>query len=225
MSDSALTPLLIGLVMASIVAGSIFVLWLSRLPRHPRHRLGVALRPLSICTLILSACIVGGFGYQLFSGNIHTVIAGELYRSGQLTPSKLAGLSKVFGIRSMINLRGENTTEPWYQSELHSAEGLGIQHIDFQMSAKRELTNDAVAKLVAIMKNAPKPLLLHCQGGADRTGLAAAIYLSAIAGQNEEVAEQQLSASFGHFGIPYLTPSYALDETWETYERNFNTGK
>jgi protein tyrosine/serine phosphatase len=95
---------------------------------------------------------------------------------------------------------------------------LGIRHIDFKMSASKQLPLEKVEMLIALMREAPKPLLVHCQGGADRTGLASLLYTSLIAGVNEDLAEWQLSPLFGHFGIPYLTGSYQMDETWKKFE-------
>ena len=75
-----------------------------------------------------------------------------------------------------------------------------------------------IVRLVALMRDAPKPLLIHCRAGADRSGLAASLYLAAIDGAGEERAEAQLSFRFGHIGIPWLSETYAMDETWEALE-------
>ena len=75
-----------------------------------------------------------------------------------------------------------------------------------------------VNQLVAIMRDAPKPILIHCKAGADRTGLATALYLSRVALLSEKEAESQLSIRYGHVGIPYLSATYAMDRTWENAE-------
>ena len=38
---------------------------------------------------------------------------------------------------------------------------------------------------------------------------------------DEETAEWQLTPIYGHFGIPFLSPSFAMDETWEELEPLF----
>ena len=58
---------------------------------------------------------------------------------------------------------------------------LGIAHYDFAMSARRELSAAQAEALIALMRAAPKPVLIHCEGGADRAGLAAALLSSAVA--------------------------------------------
>lgn len=169
-------------------------------------------------TLAAAALSVGLYlGYLQLGTNFAPVIAGELYRSAQLDAPDIRDYAGTYGIRSIINLRGENTGSDWYDAEITEARSLGIAHFDFAMSAKRELTQAQAATLIAMMKDAPKPLLIHCQAGADRSGLAAALYLAAVAKQGEEAAEAQLSLYFGHISLP-VTGAYAMDRTFEGLE-------
>lgn len=151
-------------------------------------------------------------------GNFHEVVPGTLYRAAQITPEHLSDYKKQYGIRTVINLRGANPGSDWYDAELKASDALGISHLDFRMSASRVLSQQRAEELIALMRSAPKPLLIHCQGGADRSGLASALYLAAIAGAQEEAAERQLSLLFGHIGIPYLSAAYPMDESWEDFE-------
>ena len=121
------------------------------------------------------------------------------------------------GIRTIINLRGDNSGHHWYDTEIAEAKALNIGHIDFHMSSARELTQAQAAQLVEIMRNAPKPILIHCQAGADRTGLASALYLAAIAKTNEATAEGQMSIIYGHLPFSF-TRAYAMDRTFEKLE-------
>lgn len=157
-------------------------------------------------------------GVLQISGNFHEVIAGQLYRSSQLSRTQLENYVKTNGIKTIINLRGRNDASEWYRDELATAEQLGVQHVDFGMSARKEMTPGRVAQLIQIMRDAPKPILIHCKSGADRTGLASAIYVSRVAGLDEQTAQNQLSIRFGHLGIPYLSSAYAMDRSWEVIE-------
>lgn len=150
-------------------------------------------------------------------GNFHPIVEGEAYRSAQPDAQDLAEYARDYGIRSVLNLRGENTDEDWYQEEVQAAKDLGLTHIDFRMSSKLMMPHERVAELIAIMRSAPKPMLIHCAGGADRSGLAAALYIAAIKHGSEELAEFQLTPFFGHIPLPYLgTP--AIDKIFELYE-------
>ncbi|MDZ5697324.1 dual specificity protein phosphatase family protein [Chelativorans sp. M5D2P16] len=159
-------------------------------------------------------------GLLQLTGNFHTVIAGELYRSAQPSAHAIAEYRERYGIRTIVNLRGESDSA-WYTDEMSTAARLGITHIDFPMSASRQVSLEQADALVATLRNAPKPILIHCKAGADRTGLAIVIYLQQLAGVDEEAAEWQLSPLFGHVGIPWLSPTYAMDESWESLEETY----
>jgi protein tyrosine/serine phosphatase len=170
----------------------------------------------------------GGFAVALgcylgalqLTGNFHEVLPGELYRSAQPTANDIAAYSREHGIKTIVNLRGRNKGA-WYSQEVAAAKQAGIEHIDFKMSASHQLTLDQTHQLIALLRDAPKPILIHCQAGADRTGLVSVIYLQQIAGVDEETAERQLSLRYGHIGIPYLSSAFAMDESWENLEKIF----
>ncbi|NTJ42695.1 dual specificity protein phosphatase family protein [Agrobacterium larrymoorei] len=173
---------------------------------------------LTALVLLLPLFFLAYLGLLQVSGNFHEVIAGQLYRSNQPSEGQLAAYIQQNGIKTVINLRGENDRSRWYKDEVSTTERFGITHIDFGMSARRELNLQRVAQLIDIMRNAPKPILIHCKSGSDRTGLASAIYVNRVAGMDEDTAERQLSLRFGHVGIPYLSSAYAMDQTWEEIE-------
>jgi protein tyrosine/serine phosphatase len=177
-----------------------------------------ALRGSALAILIGLPGSGADLGYLQLSGNVHTVAAGELYRSAQPSAAQISGYATRYGIRTIVSLRGENAGRPWYDSEVAASVNLGIAHIDFRMSASRELTQEQAERLVAILEATEKPLLIHCQAGADRSGLAAALYLVAIAKQAEETAEDQLSIGYGHVGLPHLSSAFAEDRSWEKLE-------
>lgn len=149
--------------------------------------------------------------------NLHAVVPGTVYRSAQPAPADLDGYRASLGLRSVINLRGAHPGASWYDAEVRKAAQLGIHHLDFAMEAHTELTPQEVLRLVRLMRDAPKPLLIHCKAGADRTGLAAALYLAMLDNAPEETAEDQLALRFGHVAIPILG-AFAMDATFETME-------
>jgi protein tyrosine/serine phosphatase len=169
-----------------------------------------------------AAILLGGYlGALQLTGNFHEVLPGVLYRSAQPSAADIAAYSREYGIRTIVNLRGESENSDWYRQEIAAAQQAGIEHIDFRMSASKQLTLDRTRQLIALLREAPKPILIHCQAGADRSGLASVIFLQQIAGIDEETAERQLSILYGHIGIPYLSSSFAMDENWEALEKAF----
>ncbi|TCS05395.1 dual specificity protein phosphatase family protein [Rhizobium sp. BK418] len=158
-------------------------------------------------------------GLQL-SGNFHEVLPGELYRSAQPSPADIDKYAARYGIKTILNLRGEDSAD-WYLKETEAAKKAGITHIDYGLSASKEVTHEQALELLALLRNAQKPILIHCQAGADRTGLVSLLYLQQIAGLDEETAERQLSVRYGHIGIPYLSAAFAMDISWEKLEKVF----
>ncbi|QRM54607.1 dual specificity protein phosphatase family protein [Sinorhizobium sp. BG8] len=173
----------------------------------------------------VAASGLGGYlGYLQVSGNFHTVVPGELYRSGRPTSHELERYARVYGIKTVVNLLGRNEGERWYEEESEAAKRLGLKLLDFKMSSSTMLSPGQADQLVTLLKTAPKPILVHCKAGADRTGLVSVIYSERIAGISEEIAERQLSLFFGHFSIPFISSAYAMDESWEELERHYGIG-
>jgi len=173
-----------------------------------------------IVCIALVAVLAALIGLQFYFGNKHTSIPGELYRSAQPTGEDIKRYAKRYGIKSIINLRGENVQDAWYKEEVAAANALGITHMNFRMKAARELTSQEALALIELMRNAPKPLLIHCRAGSDRTGLAAALYVAAVSKGGEHEAEDQLSLRYGH--LPYYpffwTEAQAMYRTFERME-------
>ena len=178
---------------------------LRRHTRYPYALTGVGM------FLLLTGLYLGALQW---SGNFHKAIPGELYRSAQLHPGDLTRYQEQYGIRTVINLRGDNAGTPWYDHEEEEARLLGIRFVNFRMKASRELGDGEALALIATMRDAPKPLLIHCRAGADRTGLASALYFAAIADKGEAAAERQLWLHYGHIPIPFLS-TYAMNRTFE----------
>lgn len=173
----------------------------------------------------MALVVTMGFGAYLaflqLSGNFHTVIPGQLYRSAQPSPSQIELYVRKYGVKTVVNLRGASENKAWYDHEIATAKRLNLTHIDFAMSASKQLTPAQADRLVVLLKDAPKPILIHCKSGADRTGLVSVIYSQQIAGMAEDAAERQLSLFFGHVAIPYFSPAFAMDESWHRLEDHF----
>lgn len=125
---------------------------------------------------LLSLALIG-LATLLYLYNFHCVIPRTIYRSAQLSPTSLSMLSHVTQLKTIINLRGAHPDERWYQQESRYAMQHGITLIDVPLNSTHLPRQQDMLMIIEALLNAPKPLLLHCQGGADRTGLASAIAL------------------------------------------------
>jgi len=173
-------------------------------------------KPGAILLFVLTVMTTGYVWHRVDTRNFHTVVPGKVYRSGQMTEGQWAVYLQKYAIKSLLNLRGEHQGSGWYQGEVRTAAQLGVMHYDVKLSAIREVDSGTLETILAIMRQASKPLLMHCQSGADRSGLIASLYLFAIEGQRAKVAAQQLSLFYGHF--PYLfSRSGAMDRSFWRY--------
>ena len=183
-----------------------------------RMRAGLRILVLAAGVIIGSACSYGAL--LLATGNIHTVVDGVLYRSAQLNKTQFEAVIQQHGIKSILNLRGGHLTDPWYADEMEVSKELGVTHFDYPISARRRVTPEQIAAILSIVSSAPKPLLIHCRSGADRSGLVAALFLLDAEHADPVEADRQLSLLYGHF--PYLlSKTVAMDESfWEFAERS-----
>jgi protein tyrosine/serine phosphatase len=159
--------------------------------------------------------MAGWAGYLQATGNIHTVIAGRLYRSAELGKGGFERVIARLHIATVINLRGANPGKPWYESELAASRAMGVRHIDLRMSATHLPSAETLREIRVMLAQAKAPILIHCEGGADRSGLVAALYELWIAHLPPAVAGTQLSFAYGHF--PWLgSRTVAMDEAWHS---------
>lgn len=164
-------------------------------------------------TALVAAGAGGWAGYLRLTGNIHELDPGRAYRSGQLWPGQLERLVADKGIRTVVNLRGDNPGQAWYDDEVQAAARAGARLVSLPMSANAEPDAALLDRLMSVIRTAEGPLLIHCEAGADRTGLASALYRLIRNGDSPEVADRQLSFRYGHF--PWLTSrTGAMDRTF-----------
>lgn len=163
--------------------------------------------------------LAGYISSDLIHQNLRVVAAGQAYRSGQMDAPEFKGVIERYGIKSILNLRGENPGTAWHQAETNTAAKLNVIHYDRSLGSGTPLTLAQMDELVTLLRQAPKPILIHCNGGADRSGLVSALYLFAIEGQTPGAADQELSIWNGH--VPLIRPKVtAMDDSFWLYASN-----
>jgi protein tyrosine/serine phosphatase len=125
--------------------------------------------------------------------NLHWVTP-DVARSAQPYLGFYPSFLRAHGFRSIINLRGPNPAHRWWRREKAMAESLGVAHFDVRMSSRLLPCRESLNALFDAFEQAPRPVLIKCSGGQDRTGLAAALYVLNIGGRGAlKMAESQLS--------------------------------
>jgi protein tyrosine/serine phosphatase len=131
--------------------------------------------------------------------NFHWIVPDEAARAMQAWAGRLKPFLKKRGIRAIINLRGRNDDLNWWQKETREASELGIAHLDAMLDSRKLPTRAMLVTLIESFDTAPRPFLLKCSGGQDRTSFAAALYLIHRDGWG---AKDVALAQFARF--PYL---------------------
>ncbi|HUJ02761.1 MAG TPA: hypothetical protein VLW75_03920 [Rhizomicrobium sp.] len=131
--------------------------------------------------------------------NFHWIVPGEAARSAQAYAGFLGPFLARHGIRAVINLRGPNRKFRWWHYERGVADARGIAHFDTMLNSRRLPTKQMLLDLLNAFDAAPKPVLLKCSGGQDRSSFAAALYLIHRKGW---IAFDEAAAQFA--GWPYL---------------------
>lgn len=121
-----------------------------------------------------------------------------LWRSNQPCAFRLLEY-KLRGIRTIVSLRGDNERS-YNQFEHEACHALGLELHHIHISGARELPDgERILERVDKLRDLPRPMLVHCKSGADRTGFAAALILILIEGGDVEAAAQQLARKHIHF--------------------------
>ncbi len=146
--------------------------------------------------------------------NFYEIDPGQYYRSAQLSASQLESYIKQYKIQTVINLRGENPGEAWYRAEADTTRRMNVNLINIGMSANRLPHRQDLIMLLDAFKNAPRPLLVHCQAGADRTGEASALYQLIYMGKPVSEAMKMLSLKYGHIAQSKPAKDYFVQSVW-----------
>lgn len=122
--------------------------------------------------------------------NFHQVDS-VFFRSGQPLGKEYSAI-KQRGICTIINLRKSKMSQKSQQ------EGLNYIHIPLETD---EVTAEDILSVLLSIRDAPKPILIHCRRGSDRTGCMVAAYRIVFNGWDKQRALTEM-----------LDPKYAYLE-------------
>jgi len=150
--------------------------------------------------------------------NKRTVEKGKLYRSAQLSAKQIKKAIKKWDIKTVVNLRGESPHKQWWVEEEQAVRESGAKYFNLKMSAGRLPHRDDLLKLIEIYESAPQPILIHCQGGADRTGEASAIWKLDFMKKSKKEALKQLTIWYRHIALRFPAKRYFIKDIYQGKE-------
>jgi protein tyrosine/serine phosphatase len=123
-------------------------------------------------------------------------VTGNIWRGPQPNPFHIRRHARR-GFKTILNLRGKTHYGSYELEKIHAAK-YGLAMIDLPIYSGAAPRKEHIHALREVFTTMKKPVLMHCKSGADRAGLASALYL--ILSENVPVQEaaKQLSRSYGH---------------------------
>ncbi len=168
-------------------------------------------------TLVCLALAAYHFYYLYLGSNFHVVVPGECYRCAQLSSTALESFVQAHGIRTVVNLRGEHPEAEWFREETAAMKKRGVAMVHISMAAAAPTAGKEFAQLAETLRSAEKPILIHCQGGADRSGVGAAAFRLLNTNDSPEQARKQLSFRFGHVFFGRARVQHEVLDLYETW--------
>jgi protein tyrosine/serine phosphatase len=111
-------------------------------------------------------------------------VTTNLYRGAQPTSDGMKQL-KTLGVKTVVNLRA-------FHSDTDKVAGTGLKSVRFETKPWHAEEEDVVRFLKVVTDTNNLPVFVHCQRGADRTGLMCAMYRIVVCGWTKEQAIDEM---------------------------------
>jgi hypothetical protein len=118
-------------------------------------------------------------------------VTTNLYRGAQPTAEGMVGLQGL-GVRSVISLRT-------LRSDRHELHGTGLKSVSLGMVPWRVKADEVVKFLKTATSTNNLPAFVHCEYGADRTGLMCAMYRIVVCDWTKQEAIAEMKDGGFHF--------------------------
>lgn len=178
--------------------------------------------------MVLLLLFAAAAGYAPHAANVHDSRAEAVQRDSRWAePVRAEGLPNLYRVNSEVYRSGQPEG-----AGLRSAENLGVKTVLSLRSTNRDGALDKSADLLLrnvpmrswnthdediisalrVIHDAPKPILVHCRHGADRTGLIMAMYWVVFQGWTKEQAKKEM-----------LEGGYGFHAVWVNITRRIDT--
>ena len=127
-------------------------------------------------------------------------LPGKMFRSNQPYPFQIKSDIKKHKIKSIINLRGERHCSSFYLEQDFCHKN-NLKLYNFPISSRDLPDKKKLIDFNTLLQKIEYPCVMHCKSGADRAGLAAALYL--IYKQDYSLLHARKQLTFKHLHIKY----------------------
>jgi len=145
--------------------------------------------------LYLYALFVEHSIISVFWKNFHKVDEC-VYRSAQMNPYTLKEYIKKYNLKTVITFRQDIDKSSLSILEKKVCEDMKVNFVRIGITSRRLPKKEKLIELKKAFEKYPKPMLIHCKAGSDRTSLASFLYLY----WNGKIEEAKKQFSFWRFG-------------------------
>jgi protein tyrosine/serine phosphatase len=129
-------------------------------------------------------------------------VTDTLYRGGQPAPAGFDAL-QAMGVGIVVNFRDERDE---VAAEKSQVESLGIKYVGIPWNGRNEPSNAQIVQFLDLIRANPQTkIFVHCQRGADRTGVMVAAYRIAVEHKSvSEAVSEMRQFHYNWFWLPQL---------------------
>lgn len=165
--------------------------------------------------VLMFFCIIFTSCFNVRAYNFGIVDDRKIYRCAQPSKRFLRRLIDEHGIKTIAVLKSSISA---FEVEMASSEKVRIVHL--KMSRHNEPSEETVVRFLEIVKESPnRPVLIHCEAGADRTGLMIAIKRVEIDGWPLKEAKKEM-LYYRHIPIFAPMPQRFLEKRYNKTKSN-----
>lgn len=155
----------------------------------------------ALAAIGLGLALPGPLHTFFFEENLQEVVPGQIWRSAQPDGREIDEMIAKLELRSVLNLRGERGGTGWLAAERAASDAHGVVHYTVRLDPNRLPPAQRLRQVVEVIDQAPRPLLFHCEGGVERSGLVAALAVL-LAGGDLESARREFATAKGF--VPWI---------------------
>ncbi|HVT03650.1 MAG TPA: tyrosine-protein phosphatase [Thermoanaerobaculia bacterium] len=177
----------------------------------------VSRRTRAALILFVTASVIAPAALFWRNHRVHPdALVDGIYRTSQPSGRQLLKMISALHLRTIINLRGSNVRRSWYRDEEAETRKTGVGLINLPFETFDWPPQFETRALVGALDSAPRPILLHCESGVDRSGWAGAIVLI-LNGRPYDEALQQMSILRGHFCRRSICPLHRFFDIYQKW--------
>lgn len=154
-----------------------------------------------IVAAIIAALVVGAavtwnqVRHRFIPKNFGVVEQGQIYRSGQISPSVIKKTLVSNHVRVVVDLTGRIPDDANQKAEVEACRELGVEHLNFPLRGDGTGSVDHYVDAIEAMHRAVaggKPVLVHCVAGAQRTGGVIAAYRLLVQRKSADAVQAEM---------------------------------